>query len=231
MNDLGVLRDVTGLDACAVSDALDTLALPPSVLTGIRPIWPVRGVVIGRARTVQAGERTGTGPSAHIAAATVEDGAPGDIIVVANGGRTDVSCWGGILTEAALKKGVDAVIVDGACRDVAESHEAAFPVFARASVPTSARGRIVQLSSGEPIEVGGVEIRDGDIVVADSTGVVVVPQTWAGQVAVWAERIVTREARMRDQVRSGASIVEVMHDTAFPTPEHRPTPGDLDEEQ
>lgn len=117
------------------------------------------------------------------------------------------------------------MIVDGACRDVAESHDAAFPVFARASVPTSARGRIVQLSSGEPIEVGGVEIRDGDIVVADSTGVVVVPQAWAGQVAGWARRIVTREAQMRDQVRAGASIVDVMHDTAFPTP------GDLDEEQ
>ena len=47
---------LAALDACAVSDSLDTLGLPGAV-TGIRPLWPVDRVIAGRARTIQAAPR------------------------------------------------------------------------------------------------------------------------------------------------------------------------------
>jgi len=70
-----------------------------------------------------------------------------DVIVVANGGRTDVSSWGGIVSVGAAMRSVRGVITDGACRDVAQAREFGFAVFARAQVPVTARGRLRQKSA------------------------------------------------------------------------------------
>ena len=137
--------------------------------------------------------------------------------MVANSGRLDVSCWGGILTLAAQSRGLRGVVVDGACRDIAESEDLGFPVFGRAVVPVSARGRIVQLATGEPVEVAGVTVRPGDLVLADRNGVVFVPSASVEPVLDLAERIVTRENAMADAVRAGQPVSDVMHDTRFPT--------------
>jgi regulator of RNase E activity RraA len=96
--------------------------------------------------------------------------------VVANGGRTDVSSWGGIVSVGAAMRSIRGVITDGACRDVSQARELGFPVFARAQVPASARGRLRQKSAGGPILVGGVTVHPGDVVMADEDGVVVVPR-------------------------------------------------------
>jgi regulator of RNase E activity RraA len=65
------------------------------------------------------------------------------VLVIANDGRADVSCWGGLLALAARRNGIGGVVIDGACRDITETAEHGFPVFGRAGVPVSARGRIV----------------------------------------------------------------------------------------
>jgi hypothetical protein len=56
----------------------------------------------------------------------------------------------------------------GACRDVSEAEALAFPVYARVSVPASARGRLRQRSTGEPVIVAGVSVEPGDVVIADT---------------------------------------------------------------
>jgi regulator of RNase E activity RraA len=206
------------LDACAVSDALDSFGLPGAV-TGIRPLWPVGDVVAGVARTVLAGPRTADGPAAHIGAAAVEASGAGDVLVIANGGRTDVSCWGGILTVAAQQREIGGVIVDGACRDIAESHELGFPVFGRAVVPVSARGRIVQVGMAVPVRFAGIVVSPGDLVIADRSGVAFIPRARATEVIALAERIVAREAIMTKAVLAGRPVGEVMHDSRFPTPQ------------
>lgn len=139
--------------------------------------------------------------------------------MIANGGRTDVSSWGGILTLAALGRGLGGVVIDGACRDIAESQEQGFPVFGRAVVPVSARGRIVQLGMGEPVEFAGVTVHPGDVVLADRNGVVFIPAAELDRVVTLAERIVAREVAMADAVRDGRPVTEVMHDSKFPTGE------------
>ncbi|MFD0884903.1 RraA family protein [Streptosporangium algeriense] len=204
------------LDACAVSDALDTLGLPGAV-TVLRPMWAVGRVVAGAVRTVKAAPKAATGPATHIATPLVAVTGPGDVVVIDNHGRTDVSCWGGLLAEAAALRGVAGVIVDGACRDVQDCETVDLPLFARAAVTVSARGRIVQEAMDVPIQVGGVRVCPGDYVIADRNGVVFVPRREIGRVLGLAERIVAREAAMTLAVRSGRGVVDVMHDSQFPT--------------
>ncbi|MGI5148046.1 RraA family protein [Plantactinospora sp. CA-294935] len=213
------LRDrIARLDSCALSDALDTLGLAGAT-TGIHPLWPVREAVVGTVRTVRAGPRRDGQPAAHIAAAAVDSAGPGQILVIANDGRLDVSCWGGILALAATRRGIGGVVIDGACRDIGESEELDLPVFGRAVVPVSARGRIVQLGMDERIDVAGVPVQTGDWVVADRNGVVFVPAAGADRVVALAERIVRREEGMAEAVRAGKPVDQVMHDSRFPSVE------------
>ena len=158
--------------------------VPP---TGIGPLWAVREPVAGRVRTVLAGPRQSDRPAQHIAAAAIEAADPGDVLVIANAGRTDVSSWGGILTLAARRRALGGVVIDGACRDIAESEAHGFPVFGRAVVPVSARGRIVQLAMDEPVQFAGVTVYPGDAVLADRNGVVFVPAAELGRVIALAE--------------------------------------------
>jgi regulator of RNase E activity RraA len=210
-----MLDRLRALDSCAVSDALDMLN-QPGATTGIGPLWAIRGPVVGWARTVLAGPRQSDRPAQHIAAAAIEAADPGDVLVIANGGRTDVSSWGGILTLAARRRALGGVVIDGACRDIAESEEQGFPVFGRAVVPVSARGRIVQLGMDDPLGFAGVTVHPGDAVLADRNGVVFVPAAELDRVVTLAERIVAREGAMADAVRAGQPVTEVMHDSKFP---------------
>lgn len=202
------------LDTCAVSDALDRLQVAGAV-TGIAPQVPVSAPVAGPVVTVDVVARTDDRPRPHLGARAIAAAQPGDVIVVDHKGRLDVSAWGGILSLAARERGVRGVVVDGACRDVDEARSLEFPVFARAAVPVTARGRIVEQSYGEPITVGGVAVATGDLVIADSSGVVFVPAGKAEEIVALAERIAAREAAMAQAVRNGESIVDVMHDSRF----------------
>jgi regulator of RNase E activity RraA len=65
------------------------------------------------------------------------------------------------------------------------------------------------------IQVAGVQVRPGDLVIADGSGVVFVPQERAEEVISAAERLAARQAAMVQAVRAGRSVVDVMHDTAF----------------
>jgi len=209
---------LAALDTCALSDALDGHG-HAGVLTGVRPLWPVPRVVVGRVRTLRVGpKQPGSGPTAHLGTQLIETAERGDVVLVDAGGRTDVSSWGGILSTAATRAGIAGVVIDGACRDIGESEQLGLPVFGRAVVPTSARGRIVQLGMDEEITVCGVTARTGDLLVADVCGAVVVPADLADQVVELAERIAARERDMVAAVRSGRSVVDVMHDSQFPSP-------------
>jgi regulator of RNase E activity RraA len=135
-----------------------------------------------------------------------------DVLVVANGGHTDVSSWGGILSVGAAARSVRGVITDGACRDVGQARELGFPVFARAQVPVTARGRLRQKSVGEPIRLGEVTVRQGDVVLADEGGVVVVPRAQAHDVLRAAQALVAREAAIEAEVRAGVPLTQAMRD-------------------
>lgn len=166
--------------------------------------------IAGRVVTVRLKSASGEKPQRHLGTAAVQAAAPGDIIVIDHAGRIDVAGWGGILSTAARARGLAGVIVDGACRDIDEARDAGFPVYARAAVPITARGRIVEDSFNEPVRIGEIAVQPGDLVIADGSGVVFIPADRAEQVISAAEQIAAREAAMADDVRTGQSVVEVM---------------------
>lgn len=196
------------LDTCSVSDALDKLSLSGAVV-GLTPLT-VRGRVAGRAVTVKLGAPLEGLPKRHLGAGAVMAAQRGDIIVVEHRGRLDVSGWGGLLSRGAVKRGVAAVIVDGACRDLDECLEFGLPVYARAAVPVTARGRVAEHSFNEPITVGGVAVGPGDLVLADGSGVVFISVSKAEAVLAAAEAIYAREQLMAAAIERGDPIGEVM---------------------
>jgi regulator of RNase E activity RraA len=205
------------LDACAVSDALDRLGLRGVVL-GIRPLGP-RKRIAGHAVTVRLDAATeqlkadiaarGEHPR-HLCTAAVDASGPGDVIVVANAGRADAAGWGGTLSLGAKTRGIEGVIVDGACRDVDESFDHDFAVYGSHAVPLTARGRVLETGWNEPVSFGGLTVAPGDLVIADSSGVVFIAAAHADEVVAAAEDIVARERAMAEAVRARRPMSEVM---------------------
>lgn len=198
------------LDSSAVSDALDALGLPSGV-AGLRPCTVERAVV-GYARTAALEPWEEGAAGAHILTGVVDAVGDEDVIVVDNGGRLDVSAWGGILGLGAVSRGARGVIVEGAFRDVEENRELGLPVYARGSVPATARGRLQQRSVGEPVRIAGRTVRESDLVFVDATGFVVVPRAQAERVVAEAEAIVRRERAIVAEVRAGRGLAASMRD-------------------
>jgi 4-hydroxy-4-methyl-2-oxoglutarate aldolase len=199
---------LSALDACAVSDALNRLGRE-GVLSG--PTHRAGAeCIVGRVITVELGESSGVPPSRHLATEAVVSATDGDVIMVAHQGRTDCAGWGGNLSRAAQLKGVSGVIVDGAVRDIDEARQVGFTVFATAATPRTARGRAQEYSWGKPVVMGGIEVCSGDWVVADATGVVVVPAASLESVLAIADEIVANEAEIAEAISRGISVADAM---------------------
>ena len=202
-----------------MSDALDAVGLPPGQ-PGFLPLWGWPKVV-GFAATVQM-EPWAPGPGgAHLGTPAVAAAGSTNVMVIANDGRTDVSCWGGLLSLGASLRGVRGVIADGACRDVSEARELGFPVYARGRIPATGRGRVQQRSVGEAVRLGEVTVNPGDIVLADETGVVAVPRTHADEVLEAATAIADRETAIAEDLRRGIPLPEAMRDARLAGTEDR----------
>lgn len=204
-----MLKRLAELDTCCVSDALDSLGLPGAALELGAVSAPKR--IVGHAVTVDlAPASEGVSSPRHLCTAAVDAAGPGEVIVIAHHGRIDCAGWGGILSGGASRNGVEGVVIDGACRDVDESAALGLTVFARAGVPTTARRRVVERDWNVPVEIAGVPVSPGDLVIADGSGVVFIPQEHADEVLAVAERLSRREALMLEKVRQGLPMEEIM---------------------
>ena len=170
-----IVERLLKLDTCAVSDGMDRLGLMGATY-GIRPMWPCPKIV-GRAVTMKIKPVGLDKAKQHLGTLPIDAAQPGDVIVIDNGGRPDTSCWGGLLALAAKTKGISGVVIDGACRDIDESRDVGFPVYARGAVPMTARGRVMQETYNQEIEFAGVQVHPGDLVIADGSGVVIIPRS------------------------------------------------------
>lgn len=195
------------LDSCAVSDALDSLKLK-GVVTGLQQL-SVQRKICGRAVTVKLVPKGSQESKRHLGTAAVEAASKGDVIVVEHR-LNNVAGWGGNLSVASKLKEISGVIIDGACRDVDEMRALDFPIYARAAVPTTARGRIVEHSYNEPIFMANVEVSPGDLVIADGSGVAFIPSSQAELVIATAEQIAAKEALMAKDILAGKPVSSVM---------------------
>lgn len=200
------------LDACAVSDAMDKLGLAGAV-TGLQQRAGT-GRIAGRVMTfrmVAHGQAAASqGAVRHLGTTAIERARPGDVLVAEQRTGIDAACWGGILTLGAKLKGIAGVIAEGPVRDVDEAVAYEFPVFSRATTARTARGRIVEAETGEPVTVGDVRVCAGDYVIADRSGVVFVRAADVERVLDTAETLFAREAAMAKALQGGSDIATVM---------------------
>jgi 4-hydroxy-4-methyl-2-oxoglutarate aldolase len=170
---------------------------------GIRPIDPAMRLV-GTALTVDA--KPGDNLIVHLA---VQRARSGDVLVIDAKGFLEGGLWGDVLAVAALQKGVAGLVVDGAVRDSQTMAELGFAVFARGlsikGTQKNQPGRV-----GVAITCGGITVRQGDIVVGDRDGVVVIPAPDLEEVLARARERAAKEDLMRKELAAGRSTVELL---------------------
>lgn len=208
--DADLLEQFLALDTATVSDALDNRGLPPGQ-GGLPPMWG-RPRIAGFAATVELEPLNGEHTGAHILTDAIGEASAENVMVVANGGRIDVSSWGGLVSVGAAMRSIRGVVTDGACRDVDQARDLGFPLFARAQVPVTARGRLRQKSAGAPVRLGHVMVRPGDVVMADEGGVAVIPRKRAAEVLRAARGVRAREEQIESEVRAGVPLPQAMRD-------------------
>lgn len=131
---------------------------------------------------------------------------PGDVVVIDAGGRGDVSAMGGLSTLVAKKYGLAGNIVDGGVRDVNEMRSLDYPVWSRGITPITGKFRLEAAEINGPVVCGGVVVHPGDLIAADDTGIVVIPQKISLTVIRRALDIFQKESKLVEAIESGGSI-------------------------
>jgi 4-hydroxy-4-methyl-2-oxoglutarate aldolase len=197
------------VDCCAVSDALDSLNLK-GVVSGL-PQRSGEGRIAGQVITVKLGiGAPPAGPPRHLCTTAIETGGSHNIIVVEQRTGVEAGGWGGLLSLGAKARGIAGVIVEGPARDIDQSIELEFPVFARSLTALTARGRISEQATNVPVQIGDMTVRPGDYVIADRSAVIIVSQADIGRVLPAAERIAAKEEEMVRRIGAGQPIGAVM---------------------
>jgi len=175
----------------------------------VRPLYP-GAKVAGRAATMLAVEVSELPAQPYHLLMEMLDGLrQGEVIVAAVQAQVRAALWGELLSTHTRAKGGRGVVLDGLSRDSWGIEEMKFPVFATGLSPADSKGRLEVISIRGTIPVGGVSVADGDLIVADSDGCVVVPAAIEDDIVAKAFEKVAGEDKMRDVLRKGASIREV----------------------
>jgi 4-hydroxy-4-methyl-2-oxoglutarate aldolase len=135
--------------------------------------------------------------------AAVAEAKPGEVLVVTMPEPRPVALVGELLATQAQARGVAALLVDAAVRDLEELQELGLPIWAR-FVRVRGAGKDVPGSIGELVEVGGAPIRQGDAVVLDADGAVVVEHERVAEVLAAARDRAGLEREKRAKLQAGA---------------------------
>lgn len=180
----------------------------------------VRGYLEGAVHQVVPGARTLAGPAVTIrevpdpeleppvhALAAIDESPAGSVVCI-DAGAADVAVWGGLMTAGAVARRLAGCVLDGGVRDVTEIRRdfPDFPVYARHAVPATTLGRYRTVSLNEPVVLGGVTVRPGDLIVADRDGVVRVPKGLVAEVLATAQDIENREKEQTALILSSGSL-------------------------
>lgn len=169
-------------------------------------IRPIRqgAAAAGTAFTVAC--RPGDNLAVHLA---IRELAPGDMLVVDYGGSLETGPFGEILALACMSRQAAGLVIDGAVRDTQPIRDLGFPVFSR-GVCIRGTTKADRGALRVPVRLGGVEVRHGDIVVADDDAVVVVDAADLAAALDGARRRAAREAEIMARVRGGETTVDIL---------------------
>jgi len=172
------------------------------VMIGIVPRIGHGIKMVGKALTVQTSKGDWAKP-----VEAIDKAQKGDVIVVDAGG-SDIAVWGELASWSCKVKGISGIVVDGAVRDIDTILEIGFPCFSKHVTP----------HAGEPKGFGGIGheivcgeqiVRTGDWIIGDESGVIVVPQEHAVEIANRALDVLERENRIREEIRRGRTLSSV----------------------
>lgn len=214
-----MLEDLTP----AVSDILDSLgvksAIPASILSpvcrGVRIVGPavtVRNIPdnIAPFRSYKMGSDTKL-----VALDACAIAKKGDILVIDGGAEKGVSSVGGLAVRLYKRAGFLGCIVDCAVRDVGTIVKENYPIWSCGLTPITGKFRFQTVSINDQISCGGIFVRPGDLVLADESGVVVIPHQLISQVASKVKNVVDIESQVLKAIRKGLSFKEITKIASF----------------
>jgi 4-hydroxy-4-methyl-2-oxoglutarate aldolase len=188
-----LVRQASEFQAAILADVNGRRGALHGRVAALRP----RMKIAGPALTVDV--RPGDNLMIHAAMALAR---PGDVLVIDGKGDQTAALMGTIMMTACKQLGIAGVVIDGAVRDSLEIDEMDFPVFSVGTHPNgptkNVPGRI-----GHPVTCGGVNVRSGDLVVADADGVVVIERERVEALLPLARRKVEDESARIAQIRQG----------------------------
>ncbi len=186
------------VSTCNIADAMHKAG----VMKNVHPHIAHGVKMVGRALTVQTSKGDWAKP-----VEAIDHANEGDVLVIDVGG-SDIAVFGELAAWSCRMKGVSGVVIDGAVRDMDAIYEMGFPAFSRHVAP----------NAGEPKGYGGIGheivcgeqlVRTGDWIVGDESGVVVIPQERAVEIANRAVDVAEREDRIREEIKRGGTLSKV----------------------
>lgn len=210
-SDNGLISEYRHVEVASVSDALEQLTGKRMYMSHrMQPLFTTK--IAGFARTVLLKKDEGnTDPNAlHGMLAAIDDGSADSVYVMKVEDGNDIAGMGGLMGTAMSARGYAGAVIDGGVRDVAYLRKIGFPVYATGIVPSTSVHHYRFAGSQIPIVCDGVTVNAGDIVAADSDGVVVVPRAQAEKVLALAQQMDFKEHSMYPVIEQTKSILEAV---------------------
>lgn len=193
-------KEVAAFAGAQTGPVVDALGGRAALDHRIKPIAPLTSTLVGVALTCHCGPADNLGLFGALDAAK-----PGDIIVCAADGHTGTATTGDLVMGMYRNKGVVGFITDGMVRDVVGIIAVGLPCFAAGVTPNSP-ARNGPATVGFPVNIGGVLVESGDIIVADGDGVVIVPRAKIAAAIKGLEAVRAAEAALEAKVKGGLQM-------------------------
>jgi 3-hexulose-6-phosphate synthase/6-phospho-3-hexuloisomerase len=175
-----------------------------------------RGRFAGFAVTVrQKTAKKGSFPKSELGVGRFIDAMGPGLVLMIDMGGAEISTFGGLAAMATKLSGAAAVVIDGGCRDGEDLKTSDLWLAARHITPLTGKTRIRLEAMGEPITVGGVNVSQGDVVIGDETGIVVIPQGRLKEVMEVAEHKLTVDMEVEKGIRAGKSFAEAARQASY----------------
>jgi len=210
-SDSSLIFQYRRVEAASVSDALEQLTGKRMYMSHrMRPLFTTKFAGIARTVLLKKDEGNSDPNALNGMLAAIDDGSVDSVYVMKVEDGEDIAGMGGLMGTAMSARGYAGAVIDGGVRDVAYLRKIGFPVYATGIVPSTSVHHYRFAGSQIPIVCDGVTVKAGDIIAADSDGVVVVPRAQAQQVLALAQQMDFKEHSMYAVIEQTRSILEAV---------------------